>query len=474
MKIKTYLIIILSATLTTFQFTQSTSAQTFIQSAIKERNPDILWETYINGGTYEFAEVIGDISSADSPADGFPDIILFKRSGSDVAIVSGENGTPVGSIQMPASDTIWIAKATEDITGDNLKEIVLAGNFSSAYDIQLFTYDSIQEDLIKKWSYSALHTSEIITGNPNVIKIIPDINGNGYVDIAVGYYDGNLSGGNLLIIDGFNGNRINETFVDNCGTGSPNSVHDIAVVADVDNDEVFEIAVSTKDLCLPPGAGFNKTHVLSGKDLSPIWSSLGEPKPYLFGEGTFVESVASDLFVVTIVSTVAGIEVQLLFGLDGSKIWSFEPGAECTTGVFDKPYSGLRAIGELTGDAIEDILFSLKCDAPLGEAVYLLDGATGQPIWYHSIFQADDEFDAYTKDINMDGTLDVVILDNYYTVRAIDTTTGSIIKTYDNKETIGPFGFGLGNQSAFLNVDLNNDGKEEAVITMKDITALLF
>jgi len=234
----------------------------------------------------------------------------------------------------------------------------------------------------------------------NAFATLPDVDGDGVVDVLVETYDAGAVGDHLYLLSGG-------------GTGSPGVIWSIRPQSGASD-----------------GGGYGQECLVSCPDLD--------------GDG----------FPDVLVGTAWGNRsVHAVAGTTGQVLWTFD--------TYDEPESGwiyaVRAHPDRTGDGRPEVIFGAGSDCHRG---YLLDGATGAVIWR---FLGSSDAIGHTvslPDVNADGIADVLFCgwDNEHRVFCVSGAgagAGAQIWAYDT---------GASNHSATLIDDIDADGVQDLVV----------
>jgi len=192
--------------------------------------------------------IIENITESGDESTGEKSILIGTSNG---MYIFSSNGNLEKYIQTSSSVTNILV--LDDITGDKQKEILITT--SDKYFPNVQVYDPKTGEKI--WDFSA--SMEVYDMNmlwtrqqtiPFDVELVQDVNNNDYRDIAV------TSGYNLFLIDGKTGKMLWEF------KGNDN-LWDVAILDDLDNDNIQDISVGSQDGYL---------YIISGKSGKLIWS----------------------------------------------------------------------------------------------------------------------------------------------------------------------------------------------------------
>ncbi len=139
--------------------------------------------------------------------------------------------------------------------------------------------------------------------------------------------------------------------------------------------------------------------------------------------------------------------MYVLNGEDGSLLWQFE------TESSSSPHRGFQAsalLHDINGDGINDILVG-----SLDFHFYAFNGPNGDVIWRSEIFEHFIRASSPIGDIDLDGDLEVVVVDNHAIVRVYNAVTGFL----EWENTIG-----YGVEATPVIADVDGDGYGEIIL----------
>jgi len=211
-------------------------------------------------------------------------------------------------------------------------------------------------------------------------------------------------------------------------------IQTMAWLPDVDGDLVPDIVIETYDA----GASGDHLYVVSGGDSSTpavIWSA--RPESGVSNGGGYGDkclSVCPDLsgdrFPDVLLGTAWGNRsVHALDGRTGDLLWTFD--------TYDEAYSGwiysVAPHPDRNADGVPEVIAAAGSDADSG---YLLDGATGQPIWRFTAAADALSVALSLPDVNFDGVSDVLFCaidndDRIYCVSGAGEGIGQLIWSED-------------------------------------------
>jgi hypothetical protein len=372
---------------------EGTFSLTGIQSqpSVKE-----MWRYKTNG-------IVRDVEIADIDNDNNSEVIVA----SDKLYVLNE----LGSKERSFGQNI---KSVEigDINGDRIKDIIAgqSGGFITAYT----------GNGLEFWRLS------LTTDFPKVIAVF-DLNNDGLDEVLIASRECKfymISGdGNIL-------------WIYSIGAWSDSDSMDGAIIDDIDNDNVFDIAIGGRD---------SKITALSGVNGCVIWE---------YAISGWVGSVinAGDLNGDAYDDVVVGswdTDVYTINGYNGSLLWKF------VTPLHGHSPASVAIIGDINSDGTPDVAAGLH-------NIYTIDSKTGHQIW-----KSTESFGGIetivTTDLNADGILDVCIgtngCDPYANVYAVNGHNGNTLWSFlEPESTI--YGLTAG--------DIDNDGKNDIIAGSQD------
>ncbi|UCE72943.1 MAG: PQQ-like beta-propeller repeat protein, partial [Methanomassiliicoccales archaeon] len=134
-------------------------------------------------------------------------------------------------------------------------------------------------------------------------------------------------------------------------------------------------------------------------------------------------------------------------GEDGSLVWQFETLYQTT------PFAGFQAsplLLDINGDDINDVLIPSK-----DSYFYAFNGPDGSVIWQSEIFEHYIRASSPLGDIDHDGDLEVVVVDNHALIRIYEARTGSLELEVD---------VGHGVEATPVLADVDGDGYDEIIL----------
>ncbi len=235
-------------------------------------------------------------------------------------------------------------------------------------------------------------------------------------------------------------------------------INAMATLQDVDGDLVFDILVETYDA----GAVGDHIYLLSGGSTGTpaiIWSNRpesGASNGGGWGDNCLATSddLNADGFPDVLLGTAWGNRsVHALDGITGDVIWTFDTYNEVESGWV---YS-VAPHPDRTDDGVPEVVFGAGSNNETG---YMLNGATGMPIW--RFYGAIDAIwlTLSLPDMNDDGVGDVLFCgaDNDYNVYCVSGASSGVGVEIWQTNTGGS------NHAATVGDDINGDGKPEVVV----------
>ncbi|GAB4331218.1 MAG: hypothetical protein Kow0037_07620 [Calditrichia bacterium] len=288
---------------------------------------------------------------------------------------------------------------------------------------------------------------------------IDDINGDGVAEVIAAtenYY--------ILCLDGASSGEADtlwtfSTYISSYSAGSIGGTHDygvqdaIDVAPDLNNDGYNDIVIAT-------GGGNEHVYAISGLDGQKIWE-YGTDDPNSYGLGDFEavdckrdfnnDGVVDVLAIADGNDQGTGYKSAYLFnGTDGAIIWTWNyPGPNPSFG------KSIISIDDVTFDGIPDAVAAIGDNNNSATKTYLIDGATGFPVWDHVATNWEPK---ELLELPIPGeTPDVISAEYFSTIKRLDGETGTAVWTQN-----------LGGLSGVIQMDrladINNDGIDEILI----------
>jgi len=297
--------------------------------------PGGAWErTWSVEGTLPAQYLGASLAAAgDVDGDGVGDLLVGERQGptggtppGKVRVLSGSDGALLwlGHGDPNSLDPGRVVAGLGDVDGDGVPDVAMGNAAASAAGLSLagrVEVRSVAKDLVI-WQLSGTRAFELLG---NALARIPDVDGDGADDLAVGVSGGG-GHGSLLMLSGSDGSVLWQV----PGTSAFPEGRVLAAAGDFDGDGVAD--------------------VLSGNGEADV-PGLGS----------------------------AGM-VLVRSGRDGGVLSRF-PGP-WTGSTFG---SAVAAVGDLEGDGLPELLVGGFADDPAGLAnagrVWMISGATGAPLW---------------------------------------------------------------------------------------------
>jgi hypothetical protein len=374
-------------------------------------------------GDGTFAEAVSygaakpsSIALGDLDGDKHLDIIAVNRGAGTVSVLLGKgDGTFAASVDYPAGDEPWVA-VVGDLDGDGASDLVVVA-------------DKVANVLLGKGDGTLGTRAEIQSPLPGSTDVpsaaLGDVNGDGKLDLAVGWGNG------LLYILLGQGNGKFGAASDSGGSGS------VCSLLDLNGDGKL-------DLMTPYYVQFGKGD-----------GSFGNPTSYSTGTGeTATFAVPGDFngdglidLAVTFGSSPAG----WVGVLRGTGVGAFSQTPEYSTG--DGVSVNAFALGDLDGDRILDLAMASEAQHGVPK-VSVLRGKGG------GAFEAKQDFNANAAtaialgDLNGDGKLDIVTSEASVLLKQ---GGGTFTLRSDSQPRADPVSLALG--------DLDGDGKLDIVRT---------
>ncbi|NQV16938.1 MAG: choice-of-anchor D domain-containing protein [Armatimonadetes bacterium] len=285
-----------------------------------------------------------------------------------------------------------------DISGDGIDDVIICSedNFVRCFNGNA----SVSGDIL--WE------TEIYSGNiytQNSLKIIEDIDSDGYDDVIVGTTGGNRA---INALSGKTGQLI-WTFYTSIYTGTGGWVYEVDVSYDYNNDGILDVLAAA-------GSDAQRVMCMDGTNGNELWNFYAAgPKFSCIG----IEDVTGDGIPDAIAGASNSNETDgKVFGIDGangSQLWEFTTGGSSVW--------ALAQVDDVNGDGIEDV-----AAGDFSGNYYCFDASNGSVLWSGSIGTCLILRFEKLEDVNSDGHPDIAIahssIDNAV---VIDGYTGSNI-----------------------------------------------
>ena len=342
--------------------------------------------------------------ATDLNSDGVDDIILG----------AGTDGfaSPYGAIALDGVDgsTLWLMESTNEIfsspihhdfNGDNIDDIVVAGR-----DAELRLIDGSDGSLIWKfWNYSGVHPNDSGWYNFYSPQIIEDLNNDGISDLlcanggdhSLDAFEFDRPPGQLLFIDGANGQVLNQAFVPDS-----NETYMSPLVVDINQDGNQQILFGTGGETIEGNLWLCDFEDLLNEDLSNAIPLLENTSLGLIAPPS-ISDLNNDNVLDIVCQTFEG-RIAVIEGSSLELLWDFHmPNTESSASAI---------LGNFTpSDNYTDVFATLYGGAQSSYSDFyqvLLDGHTGEVLFLDSI----GDFNFATPvafDSNNDGNDEVLI-----------------------------------------------------------------
>ncbi|MGB1931959.1 MAG: hypothetical protein ACPHL8_02795, partial [Flavobacteriales bacterium] len=342
--------------------------------------------------------------ATDLNSDGVDDIILG----------AGTDGfaSPYGAIALDGVDgsTLWLMESTNEIfsspihhdfNGDNIDDVVVAGR-----DAELRLIDGSDGSLIWKfWNYSGVHPNDSGWYNFYSPQIIEDLNNDGISDLlcanggdhSLDAFEFDRPPGQLLFIDGANGQVLNQAFVPDS-----NETYMSPLVVDINQDGNLHILFGTGGETIEGNLWLCDFEDLLNEDLSNAIPLLENTSLGLIAPPS-ISDLNNDNVLDVVCQTFEG-RIAVIDGSSLELLWDFHmPNTESSASAI---------LGNFTpSDNYTDVFATLYGGAQSSYSDFyqvLLDGHTGEVLFLDSI----GDFNFATPvafDSNNDGNDEVLI-----------------------------------------------------------------
>lgn len=280
------------------------------------------------------------------------------------------------------------------------------------------------------------------------LQTINDINGDGVGEVVIAtenYWllclDGNSSGAPDTLWS-FN------TYISNFSAGSIGQTWDygvqdaIDIASDLNGDGYNDVVIAT-------GGGNEHVYAINGTNGEMLWQ-YGTDDPNSYGLGDFEAVDAKRDFTGDGVPDVLAIadgntqgtgykKAYLFNGATGNMVWNYSyPGPDPSFG------KTIISTEDLTGDQIPDAVIAVGSNGSSNLKTYLLNGATGLPVWDHAAINYEPK---ELLELPVPGqTPDIIVGEYFNTVQRLDGETGVPVWTQN-----------LGSLAGIIQMDLIND-----------------
>lgn len=375
------------------------------RSQVASSGPTLLWTHKASALIKWFDRWEDGFATGDLNDDDIPDVVFGTSAGEAVA-VNGSSGETLWTYPLPnTSESVNVDII--DVDGDGVLDVVAGGKATSGNT----TIVALNKDKSLKWQATGDYqeTTDFAFG---------DVNGDDYLDVAAAIGKYSHSGGQVVVFDGRNGDKVWDVTL---GNGIPFGID----AKDVNSDGDMEVSVTNYD---------NKVFFIDGATNTILWSKLG----IYYGRDVIIENVDDDS-LFEIVSVMGNTYCH---DSDGNLDWSN------TSGVGEN----LKLCNPTGDDKVEILIAN-----PWTGNASLVDGATGDVLWTRTEAGAAD-----LGDIDGDGLEEIVVASmKYYDpnfpthhVRCVDGED-SLLWEYDLPKE----------PSAVVVANIDNDDEKEVLVT---------
>ncbi|MCF8371921.1 MAG: PQQ-binding-like beta-propeller repeat protein [Bacteroidales bacterium] len=308
-------------------------------------------------------------SIADIDFDGKPEILHGNFSGW-VTCLNGEDGSIAWDIQVDQNCWIQTAPAILDIDNDNQLEFIVA-NWSFGTNHKIFCYHAHNHALM--WT-SDLPDDVMYHG-----AAFADIDGDGFMELAIGTYDGTL-----LVLNAEDGSLKWDYAVSN-----PLYAGGAVSIADLNNDQHYEIVY------------FDYYHLEVLDSQGSLFWEYTIPSYGQSFRGAAISDVNNDDTLDVVFGTSKG-DVIALSGSSGDELWLIDLAAHHDSAEFDIDHAPL--IGDFDQDGYMDVfivggrtIYPDTLETNYGRAYAISTESPGGPNW-----------PMFRHDIRRSGTVPIV------------------------------------------------------------------
>ncbi len=365
----------------------------------------------------------------------------------------------------------WVSAAVPDIDGDGVQELLTSAPFRSttrAGSGRIYLYSG--KTGVELFQVNGIRQAENLGIS---VSAAGDVNNDGVEDIVAGGPGSPTRPGLARVRSGFDGSAI--------WTASPGSVGDgfgasVTGVGDVDGDDYDDVAVGAP-LDSTAAANAGRVYILSGFDMSVLWTIDGEATGDQFGSGMGVlGDVNGDGKAELAVGAMNGGpgnrgKVSVYDLQTRTRLYARQPD---TSGANYGQYF-VYAVGDVNNDTWPDLYVSDFADSGGRGKAYIYSGPTGALLWKLQ-GQLGDGFGIGRDagDVDFDGFDDILLAswtNSTGAVRAgkadvFSGRTGAKLRTITSttpNETLGFDAHGIG--------DADGDGHPDFVLTAAGNTA---
>ena len=280
---------------------------------LKGHNGQIEWVTTLHGS--DSPPTVGDIDN-----DGKPGILLGNFGGW-VTCLNGEDGSIAWDLPVDMNSWIQTAPIILDADNDGQLDFVVA-NWSFGTNHKIWCFRGDNQQLL--WE-SDLPNDHMYHG-----ASFADIDGDGYMELAIGTYDGTL-----LVLNAEDGSlKWDYSFTTPFYIGAPTSM------ADLNNDGHYEIVFIDG----------NRMGVLNHEG-NLLWD-FKMPSYYTSFRGPAISDINNDDTLDIVFGTSGGV-IHALNGARGNELWNISLRAHHDSSNFEIDHGPI--IADFDGDSILDV-----------------------------------------------------------------------------------------------------------------------